>query len=129
MPAPAAFTWNGKQPAEFFPVASCSLTNWSNLSLAMSEWALLTNHANVLLCVTEEPDIRLRDLAVKIDISERAVKRIVADLEQAGYISRERQGRRNHYLVHGEAALSGPVTHGMHLGALISALLPVVSQL
>ena len=50
----------------------------------MSEWAFLTNHANVLICVTEEPDIRLRDLAAKIDISERAVKRIVADLERRG---------------------------------------------
>jgi DNA-binding MarR family transcriptional regulator len=95
----------------------------------MAEWNLLTNHANVLLCVTEEPDIRLKDLAERIGISERAVKRIVADLERAGYISRERQGRRNHYLVHGEAAISGPMTRGMQLSALLSALLPVVAQL
>ncbi len=96
----------------------------------MSDWAFLTNHANVLICVTEEPDIRLRDLSERIGISERAVKRIVADLERDGYISRERQGRRNHYLVHGEAALaSGPMTRGMQLSALLSALVPVVSQL
>ena len=95
----------------------------------MSEWHLLTNHANVLLCVTEEPDVRLKDLALRIGISERAVKRIVADLENAGYISRERQGRRNHYLVHGEAAIAGPMTRGMQVSVLLSALLPVVVQL
>ncbi|MBK6318831.1 MAG: winged helix-turn-helix transcriptional regulator [Dehalococcoidia bacterium] len=95
----------------------------------MAEWNFLTNHANVLLCVTEEPDIRLRDLAVKVGISERAVKRIIADLEGSGYLSRERQGRRNHYLVHGEAAISGPMTRGLQVGVLLSALLPVISQL
>jgi predicted transcriptional regulator len=95
----------------------------------MADWNLLTNHANVLLCVTEEPDIRLRELAVKVSISERAVKRIVADLEEAGFISRERQGRRNHYLVHSDVTISGPMTRGLQLGALLSALLPIVSQI
>ena len=95
----------------------------------MAEWNFLTNHANVLLCVTEEPDIRLRDLEVKVGISERAVKRIIADLEGSGYLSRERQGRRNHYLVHSEAAISGPMTRGLQVGVLLSALLPVISQL
>jgi len=95
----------------------------------MAEWHLLTNHANVLLCITEEPDIRLRDLAVRVGISERAVKRIVADLENGGFISRERQGRRNHYLVHGEASIAGPMTRGLQLSALLSALLPVMTSL
>jgi DNA-binding MarR family transcriptional regulator len=95
----------------------------------MAEWHLLTNHANVLLCITEEPDIRLRDLASRIGISERAVKRIVADLERAGFISRERHGRRNHYLVHGEASIAGPMTRGLELSVLLSALLPVVAHL
>jgi DNA-binding MarR family transcriptional regulator len=95
----------------------------------MAEWNFFTNHANVLLCITEEPDVRLKDLAARVDISERAVKRIVADLERAGYISRERQGRRNHYLVHGEAAIAGPMTRGLQLSALLSALLPVVAHI
>ena len=95
----------------------------------MAEWNFLTNHANVLLCITEEPDIRLRDLAVKVDISERAVKRIVADLETAGFISRERMGRRNHYLVHSETTVAGPMTRGLQLGVLLSALLPILAQL
>lgn len=95
----------------------------------MSDWNFLTNHANVLLSVTEEPDIRLRELAVKVSISERAVKRIVADLENAGFISRERQGRRNHYLVHNDASISGPMTRGLQVGVLLAALLPVMAQL
>ena len=94
----------------------------------MAEWNFLTNHANVLLCVTEEPDIRLRDLAVKVGISERAVKRIVADLERDGYVSRERMGRRNHYLVHEGATVPGPVVRGLQVGALLTALLPILTQ-
>ncbi len=95
----------------------------------MAEWNFLTNHANVLLCVTGEPDIRLRDLAVRIGISERAVKRIVADLEREGYLSRERLGRRNRYEVHSEALVYGPVIKGLRLGALLSALVPLLHQL
>ncbi|MGE0601707.1 MAG: helix-turn-helix transcriptional regulator [Dehalococcoidia bacterium] len=95
----------------------------------MADWNFLTNHANVLLCVTEEPDIRLRELASKVSISERAVKRIVADLENAGFISRERQGRRNHYLVHSDASIAGPMTRGLQLGVLLSALLPILAQI
>ncbi len=91
----------------------------------MSDWSLLTNHANVLLCITEEPDIRLRDLAAKVHISERAVKRIVSDLEKGGYLARERHGRRNHYEVNTAATLNGPIAQGLQLGALISALLPM----
>lgn len=94
----------------------------------MSEWSLLTNHANVLLCVTREPDIRLRELAVEVGISERAVKRIVADLEKAGYIARERHGRRNHYNVNAHAPLSGPVTQGLQVSALIGAVLPMLTS-
>ncbi len=94
----------------------------------MSEWSLLTNHANVLLCVTREPDIRLRELAVEVGISERAVKRIVADLEQAGYLVRERHGRRNHYNINDDAPLTGPVTQGLKVSALLGAVLPVIAQ-
>jgi DNA-binding MarR family transcriptional regulator len=94
-----------------------------------AEWNFFTNHGNVLLCITEEPDVRLRELAVRVGISERAVKRIVSELEGAGLISRERQGRRNHYMVHSEASIAGPMTRGLQLGALLSALLPVVASL
>lgn len=94
----------------------------------MSEWTFLTNHAHVLLCITEEPNIRLRDLAERINISERAVKRIVSDLERTGYISRERHGRRNQYEVHSEQPLRSSLVRGMEIGALLAAMMPVLTQ-
>lgn len=94
----------------------------------MAEWSLFTNHANVLLAITRNPDIRLRELAAEVGISERAVKRIVADLERAGYIQRERHGRRNHYEINTEAAVANPVARGVQLGALIAALVPMLTQ-
>ena len=62
-------------------------------------WTFLTNHAQVLLCLADAPDIRLRDVAERVGITERAVQRIVADLSQAGYVKRDRVGRRNRYTV------------------------------
>jgi len=94
----------------------------------MAEWSLFTNHANVLLAITRNPDIRLRELAAEVGISERAVKRIVADLERAGYLQRERHGRRNHYEINTQAAVATPIARGVHLGALIAALLPMIAQ-
>jgi len=61
------------------------------------EWSFLTNHARVLLCVAHEPGIRLRDIANTLGITERTVHGIVADLANAGYVLKERDGRRNHY--------------------------------
>lgn len=62
-------------------------------------WAFLTNHAQVLVCLATDPRIRLREVAAQVGITERAVHRIVVDLEDAGYVRRERHGRRNHYTV------------------------------
>ena len=65
-------------------------------------WTLLTNHARVLALLASDPDIRLRDLADQVGITERAVHRIVADLEDSGFVTHERIGRRNRYRVDGE---------------------------
>lgn len=94
----------------------------------MSEWTFLTNHAHVLLCITEDNEIRLRDLAEKVNISERAVKRIVADLEQTGYISRQRFGRRNRYQIHQEQPIRSPLARTIEIGALLTLLVPLVSS-
>ncbi|MEO9254400.1 MAG: winged helix-turn-helix domain-containing protein [Tepidiformaceae bacterium] len=94
----------------------------------MSEWTFLTNHAHVLLCITEDPNARLRDLAERVEISERAVKRIVADLEHTGYISRKRFGRRNRYEVHLEQPIRSPMTRTLEIGALVAILVPMISQ-
>ena len=74
----------------------------------MADWKFITNHAQVLLCVAHDPEIRLREIAEACGITERAAHRIIADLEAAGYISRERIGRRNRYEFHSEVAMRHP---------------------
>lgn len=73
------------------------------------DWTFLTNHAHVLLCIVREPEVRMRDVAQMVGITERAVQRIVADLEQAGYLVRTRHGRRNRYEVREHLPLRHPV--------------------
>jgi DNA-binding IclR family transcriptional regulator len=74
----------------------------------VGDWKFITNHAQVLLCVAHDPEIRLREIAEACGITERAAHRIIADLEAAGYISRERVGRRNRYQFHPEAEMRHP---------------------
>ncbi len=74
-----------------------------------SNWTFLTNHTHVLICLANEPDLRLRDVAERVQITERAVQRIVADLEEAGILTRIRDGRRNRYEVHADKPLRHPV--------------------
>ena len=82
-------------------------------------WTFLTNHARVLLCLAEEPDLRLREAAERIGITERAVQRIVTDLEDAGVITRTREGRRNHYTINKEARLRHPSDAHVMVGDLL----------
>ncbi|MCI0573345.1 MAG: winged helix-turn-helix domain-containing protein [Myxococcaceae bacterium] len=83
-------------------------------------WTFLTNHAHVLLCIAREPDLRMRDLSEQVGITERAVQRIVAELEEGGYLKRTRDGRRNHYQVRGELPLRHPVEAHRRVSALIA---------
>src|ERR1041384_8256730 len=80
-------------------------------------WTFLTRHAQVLLCIADDPGIRLRDVGERIGITERAAHRIVGDLVAAGYLSRERRGRRNHYTVRLQAPLPDPIARDQHVGA------------
>ena len=82
-------------------------------------WTFLTSHARVLLIISQNPDIRARDIASRAGITERSTQRIVADLEAAGYLSRERIGRRNHYRVSREAPLRHPHERNVEIGALL----------
>jgi len=86
-------------------------------------WTFLTNHSHVLLCIAQEPEIRLRDVAVRVGITERAVQRIVADLEQGGYLSRVREGRRNRYEIHPEKPLRHPIEGHQQVKALLDLVL------
>jgi DNA-binding IclR family transcriptional regulator len=85
-------------------------------------WTFLTNHAQVLLCLADTPDIRLRDVAERVGITERATQRILADLTNAGYVKRERIGRRNHYTIDRQHAMRHSAQHGYEVDALIAAL-------
>jgi DNA-binding IclR family transcriptional regulator len=85
-------------------------------------WTFLTNHAQVLLCLADTPDIRLRDVAERVGITERATQRILADLTEAGYVKTERMGRRNRYTVDRQHAMRHSAQLGHRVGALLEAL-------
>jgi DNA-binding IclR family transcriptional regulator len=85
-------------------------------------WTFLTNHAQVLLCLAEDPDIRLRDVAERVGITERACQRILAELVEAGYVTVTRVGRRNRYTVDREHAMRHSAQLGHDIGTLLEAL-------
>ena len=87
-----------------------------------SQWTLLSNHGHVLVCLAEDSHMRLKDVAVRVGITERAVQRIIAELEEARFLSREREGRRNHYRIHGEQPLRHPLEQLHTVGELIEAV-------
>lgn len=80
---------------------------------------MLTSHGRVLLIIAQETDLRLRDIAERAEITERAAQGIVTDLEQAGYIERERVGRRNSYRLHPEMPFRHPAEAGHTVGELL----------
>jgi DNA-binding MarR family transcriptional regulator len=85
-------------------------------------WSFLTNHAHVLVCVAKDPGARLRDIAATVGITERAAHRILSELVEAGYVERERDGRRNRYEVRAELPLGGPLGEGRPVGELLALL-------
>lgn len=82
-------------------------------------WTFLTNHSHVLLCIAEDPNARMRDLAERVGITERAVQRIIDDLAESGYLIVEREGRRNRYRVHERLPLRHPVEAHCEVSGLI----------
>jgi hypothetical protein len=85
-------------------------------------WVFLTNHAHVLLCIARDPEARARDIAEHVRITERAAQRILADLIAAGYITRTKNGRRNHYEVDPLGRLRHPVFRDLAVGPLLELL-------
>ena len=85
-------------------------------------WTFLTNHAHVMNCIVSDPDTRLRDVAVRVGITERAAQLILADLVDAGYVTRTRIGRRNHYEIHPDLPLRHPIERDHQIGVLLDAL-------
>jgi MarR family len=85
-------------------------------------WSFLTNHARVLLCIAQDPGIRLREIGDAIGITERAAHRIVVELADAGYISRTRNGRRNRYTIRSHLPLPDPLAREQKIGDLLAVL-------
>ena len=84
-----------------------------------TNWTLLSNHGHVLVCISGDPDIRLRDIANKVGITERAVFGIVEDLEAGGVIQRVKVGRRNRYLINVEQPMRHEIEAHQTVGALL----------
>lgn len=87
-------------------------------------WTFLTNHSHVLICLARDPQMRLRDVADAVGITERAVQGIVKDLEVAGCLERRRVGRRNHYRVTDDRPMRHRVESGRSVGDLLDAMAP-----
>ncbi len=87
-------------------------------------WTFLTNHAQVLLCIAQNSDIRLRDVAQRVGITERAAQRIVMDLVEANFLERQRNGRRNRYAINASMQMRHAAQRGHPVGELLDLLQP-----
>ena len=85
-------------------------------------WDFLTNHAHVLLCVSQDSGIRLRDIAAAVGITERSAHKVLSELVEEGYVLRERHGRRNRYKVKPELPLRHPLVQEREVGELLEVL-------
>jgi len=85
-------------------------------------WTFLTNHGHVLICIARDPGIRGRDIADRVGITERAAQAIVADLIEAGYVQRTREGRRNRYEINPDLPVRHPVEQPHRVGDLLAAM-------
>ena len=88
----------------------------------MANWSFLTNHGRALLCITQNPDIRLRELASDLGITERHAYAIVTDLTDAGYVVKEKDGRRNRYQVQSHMTLPELPDRGRAIGDVLDVL-------
>jgi hypothetical protein len=85
-------------------------------------WSFLTSHARVLLCIARDPGVRLRDIAASVGITERSAHGIVTDLAEAGYIVKQKNGRRNRYQVQAHLPLPEPTSRERTVGEVLALL-------
>ena len=90
--------------------------------MSAASWTFLTNHAQVLLCIARDPGIRLRDIADRVGITERSAYAIVLDLAEAGYIVKEKSGRRNRYEIQSHLPLPEPTSRERTVGEVLALL-------
>jgi predicted transcriptional regulator len=88
----------------------------------MENWTFLTNHARVLLCIAHDPGVRLRDIAASLGITERSAHGIVTDLAEAGYVVKQKNGRRNRYQIQAHLPLPEPSSQERTVGDVLALL-------
>ena len=87
-----------------------------------TEWTFLSNHTHILLCLFRDPELRIRDLALNVGITERAVLRIIEELEKAGILKKKKIGRRNQYFIDGSVPLRHPLESHKNISELLRLL-------
>jgi MarR family len=100
-----------------FPEINCASLR------SVSDWSFLTNHARVLLCIAHDPGARLRDIAASLGITERSAHGIITDLVGAGYVVKQRDGRRNRYRIEANLPLREPASREPAIGEVLAVLL------
>src|SRR6266513_1341862 len=88
----------------------------------MERWSFLTNHGRVLLCIAHDPGVRLRDIAARVGITERSAYGIVTDLSEAGYVIKQKDGRRNRYQIQAHMPLPEPTSQQLAIGEVLALL-------
>jgi hypothetical protein len=91
----------------------------------VTSWSFLTSHARVLLCVAHDPGVRLRDIAAALGITERSAFGIITDLVEAGYVVKEKEGRRNRYHIQAHLPLPDPDGRERTIGEVLTLLVGV----
>ncbi len=89
---------------------------------SVANWTFLTNHARVLLCIARDPGVRLRDIAASLGITERSAYGIVTDLAEAGYMVKQKDGRRNRYQIQTHLPLPEPTSRERTVGEVLALL-------
>ena len=110
----------GKPPTQ--PASPQTLRAAPQTERPTHRWTFLTNHAHVLILIKAQPELILREVAARVGITERAVQRIIQDLESAGFIQRQKVGRQNQYLVLTEQPLRHPIEAHRTIGDLIKLI-------
>ena len=88
----------------------------------MGDWSFLTNHARALMCIAHDPGVRLRDIATMVGVTERSAHDMVTDLVDAGYVVKEKDGRRNRYHIQEHLPLGDPISQERTIGEMLDLL-------
>ena len=91
----------------------------------MRSWSFLTTHARALLCIAQDPGVRLRDIAAMVGITERSAHGVVGDLAEAGYVIKDKDGRRNRYRIQEHLPLQDPLSPELTIGEMLDLLVDV----